>query len=103
MLLPIVLVSDTLSNSALEDDLRLLEDIEHESNEEHMFDRDSKDDEQESRAESLLVGAYNHSGVLNATKRRNDTEVTTYCPKCNQHMCMGTCFEKYHTLVDYKH
>ena len=43
------------------------------------------------------------SGVLNATKRRKDTKVTTYCPKCNQHMCMGTCFEKYHTLVDYKH
>ena len=56
---------DTLSNSALQDELRLLEDIEEESDEEHMVDGDSEDDEQESRAENLLVGAYNHTQSLN--------------------------------------
>ena len=35
--------------------------------------------------------------------KRKDIKVSSYCPKCNQHMCIGTCFEKYHTLVNYKH
>ena len=35
--------------------------------------------------------------------KRKDTKVTTYCPKCKKYMCIGSCFEKYHTLVDYKH
>ena len=35
--------------------------------------------------------------------KRKDTKVTTYCPKCKEYMCIGSCFEKYHTLVDYKH
>ena len=26
--------------------------------------------------------------------KRKDIKVSSYCPKCNQHMCIGTCFEK---------
>ena len=25
-----------------------------------------------------------------------------YCPKCNEFLCMGACFEHYHTLVNFK-
>ena len=35
--------------------------------------------------------------------KRVDMKVSICCPKCKQHMCLGTCFEKYHTLVNYKH
>ena len=38
----------------------------------------------------------------NANKRK-DTKVSTFCPKCEEYMCIGVCFEKYHTQVDYKH
>ena len=36
------------------------------------------------------------------TKYR-DTKVMTWCPKCEVHLCIGTCFECYHTRVNYKH
>ena len=29
--------------------------------------------------------------------QRKDTKTMVFCPKCNVHMCLGTCFEEFHT------
>ena len=31
-----------------------------------------------------------------------DTRVRTHCRKCNVHLCVGECFEAFHTRVKYK-
>ena len=31
-----------------------------------------------------------------------DTKTTNYCDKCKVHLCIGRCFQRYHTLVKYK-
>ena len=36
-------------------------------------------------------------------KKYKDKKITTWCPKCEVHLCIGTCFEIYHTRVNYKH
>ena len=46
------------------------------------------------------VVCYNKKTLNN---KRKDTKVSSFCPKCEEYMCIGVCFEKYHTLVDYKH
>ena len=38
-----------------------------------------------------------------ADNKRMDTKVSSYFPKCQKHMCIGICFEEYHTVIDYKH
>jgi len=30
------------------------------------------------------------------------TKIMTWCPKCETHLCIGKCFELYHTRVKYK-
>ena len=37
------------------------------------------------------------------TKNYKDNKITTWCPKCDVHLCIGACFEIYHTQVNYKH
>lgn len=32
-----------------------------------------------------------------------DKKITTWCPKCEVHLCVGQCFQSYHTRVDFKH
>ena len=32
-----------------------------------------------------------------------DKKISTWCPKCEVHLCIGSCFQLYHTRVDYKH
>lgn len=32
---------------------------------------------------------------------RKDKKIMTVCQKCNLHMCIGSCFEKYHTRSKY--
>ena len=36
------------------------------------------------------------------SKAKRDTKTKTWCPKCEQHMCMGRCFELYHTRTYYR-
>ena len=36
-------------------------------------------------------------------KKYKDKKITRWCPKCEVHLCIGTCFEVYHTRVNYKH
>ncbi len=31
-----------------------------------------------------------------------DKKIKTWCPKCNVHLCVGKCFEAYHSRVNYK-
>lgn len=33
--------------------------------------------------------------------KRKDTKVVTYCPKCEVHLCIGGCFENFHTKSKY--
>ena len=35
--------------------------------------------------------------------KRKDTQVSVYCPKCNEFLCMCACFERNHSLVNFKH
>ncbi len=35
-------------------------------------------------------------------KRYKDKKIMTWCPKCEAHLCIGQCFQSYHTRVDYK-
>lgn len=42
------------------------------------------------------------SNAKNVNNKRKDTKVSVYCPKCDEFMCMGECFEAYHTLVNYR-
>lgn len=35
-------------------------------------------------------------------KKYKDTKIMTYCPKCDVHLCVGKCFEAYHSRVNYK-
>ena len=37
------------------------------------------------------------------SKKYKDKKVTTWCPKCEVHLCIGHCFECYHTRVNFKH
>ena len=46
----------------------------------------------------------------NAYKKRSgrsrkvrDKKIKTWCPKCNVHLCLGSCFEQYHTMANYRH
>ena len=36
-------------------------------------------------------------------KKYKDKKIATWCPKCEVHLCIGHCFECYHTRVNYKH
>ena len=47
-----------------------------------------------------VVCAYKKSAP-NSTNYRG-TKVMTWCPKCSAHLCIGKCFEVYHTRVKYK-
>ena len=40
--------------------------------------------------------------VTSRGQTRRGTKTKTLCPKCEQHMCMGKCFELYHTRVYYR-
>ena len=39
---------------------------------------------------------------LKSNGKPKDTKIRTYCPKCNVHLCIGQCFEIYHTKGQYK-
>jgi len=36
-----------------------------------------------------------------ANNKRKDTIVITYYPKCKVYICVGPCFENFHSLVNY--
>ena len=36
-------------------------------------------------------------------KQYKNKKIKTWCPKCEVHLCIGKCFESYHTRADYKH
>ena len=38
---------------------------------------------------------------VKANGKPRDTRVRTYCRKCNVHLCIGECFEAFHTRVKY--
>ncbi|XP_050395032.1 uncharacterized protein LOC126812607, partial [Patella vulgata] len=40
--------------------------------------------------------------VCSDRKTGNRKQVKTYCKRCNQPMCIDKCFERYHTVQDYK-
>ena len=44
----------------------------------------------------------NKRGVGNK-KGQRDTKTFYYCVKCRVHLCVGDCFMKFHTKVDYLH
>ncbi len=33
-------------------------------------------------------------------KRYKDKKIKTWCPKCEAYLCIGQCFQSYHTRVD---
>jgi len=37
------------------------------------------------------------------SKTYKGKKITTWCPRCQVHLCVGKCFELYHTRVNYKH
>ena len=41
--------------------------------------------------------------VHSSSNKVKDKKISTLCPKCKVHLCIGTCFELYHTRVNYKH
>ena len=41
--------------------------------------------------------------VSSRGKKVKDKKITTWCPKCKVHLCIGNCFAAYHTRVNYKH
>ncbi len=46
------------------------------------------------------VCAYKKSS--SRSTRVKDKKIKTWCPKCNVHLCVGKCFEAYHSRVNYK-
>ncbi len=34
--------------------------------------------------------------------KRKDKKIMTWCPKCSAHLCVGSCFEVYHSRVNYR-
>ena len=59
-----------------------------------------------SLANILLINQSNGIDVLCYKDRtekgtRKDTTVMNVCLKCNVHLCLGSCFEKYHTRSKY--
>ena len=53
-----------------------------------------------SKRRRCVVCAYKKSSPRGKTQR--GTKTKTWCPKCEQHLCMGKCFELYHTRVYYR-
>lgn len=47
-----------------------------------------------------VVCAYKKTTPRGRTLR--GTKTKTWCPKCEQHLCMGKCFELYHTRLHYR-
>ena len=37
------------------------------------------------------------------SKQYTEKKIKTWCPKCEVHLCVGKCFELYHTRTNYKH
>ena len=36
-------------------------------------------------------------------KQYTNKKIKTWCPKCEVHLCIGKCFESYHTRADYRY
>lgn len=47
------------------------------------------------------VGAYKKKSPRG--KQYKDKKITTWCPKCEVYLCVGHCFECYHTRVNHKY
>ena len=54
----------------------------------------------QSRGRCRVCGNKRSSGKK---KGRKDTKTVNFCAKCNVHLCVGDCFMKYHTRIDYLH
>ena len=68
-----------------------MDQIEVESDEEDL-DTGVCDDSEDDIVKTLLDGAYSQVAASN-----NKRKVSTCCPKCKKYMCIGPCFEKFHS------
>lgn len=39
--------------------------------------------------------------IVPGTKKRKDTKTQNFCKKCDVFLCVGVCFERYHTRTEY--